>query len=271
LSDAPSPLFRVREGRGAPALVFVHGFAGSHADWQPQLDELAARHTVVACDLRGHGASPGDPADCSIETYGADIAALLAELDLRGAILVGHSLGCRVVLQAALGHGERVAGLVLIDGSRIGMGDPDTAGRVMREQIRATGYGAFARRLFEEMFVPSSGVRLKASIVDRALELPATVGSALFPRMVAWDAANMESALAGVHLPLLVIQSTYVNALRLRVALAPGESTPWLDLVRRQAPAARVEIVPGVGHFPQLEAPEAVNRLIADFAQQQRR
>ena len=71
-------------------------------------------------------------------------------------------------LQAALDAPERVAGVVLIDGSRIGMGDPETAGRVMREQIRATGYGAFARRLFEEMFLPSSGVMLKTAIVERA-------------------------------------------------------------------------------------------------------
>ena len=89
--------------------------------------------------------------------------------------------------------------------------------------------------------------------------------------MVAWDAANMERALASVQVPLLVIQSSYLNAQRVRVPLAPGDSTPWLDLVRRQAPSARVEIVPGVGHFPQLEAAATVNRLIADFAQQQRR
>jgi pimeloyl-ACP methyl ester carboxylesterase len=76
----------------------------------------------------------------------------------------------------------------------------------------------------------------------------------------------MERALAAVTVPLLVVQSTFVNPQRVRVALTPGESTPWLDLVRRQAPAARVAIVPGVGHFPQLEAPETVNRLIADFA-----
>ena len=60
--------------------MFVHGFACSHADWRPQLDHFATTQTVVACDLRGHGATPGDPADCSIEIYGADVAALLAAL-----------------------------------------------------------------------------------------------------------------------------------------------------------------------------------------------
>ena len=266
MSNARASIWYARAGEGAPPRLFVHGFACSHADWQPQLEHFAATQSVVACDLRGHGATPGDPAECSIETYGADVAALLTTLDLRGAVLVGHSLGCRVVLQAALNAPERIAGVALIDGSRIGMGDPETAGRVMREQIRATGYGAFARRLFEEMFLPSSGVMLKTSIVDRALELPAPIGSALFPRMVAWDAANMERALSTLTVPLLVVQSTNVNAQRVRVALSAEETTPWLDLVRRLAPSTRIEVLPGVGHFPQLEAPEEVNRLLADFA-----
>jgi pimeloyl-ACP methyl ester carboxylesterase len=266
LSEARAPIWYERAGTGSPPLVFVHGFACSHADWRPQLDHFAATQTVVACDLRGHGETPGDPADCSIETYGADAAALLAALNLRGAVLIGHSLGCRVVLQAALDAPGRVAGVVLIDGSRIGMGDPETAGRVMREQIRATGYGAFARRLFEEMFLPSSGVMLKNSIVERALELPAPIGTALFPRMVAWDAANIERALSTLSAPLLVVQSTNVNAQRVRVALSADETTPWLDLVRRLAPNTRIEVLAGVGHFPQLEVPEEVNRLVGDFA-----
>jgi pimeloyl-ACP methyl ester carboxylesterase len=266
LIDARIPVWYERAGTGSPPLVFVHGFACSHVDWRLQMEHFAATRTVIACDLRGHGATPGDPADCSIETYGADVAALVSELDLQGAVLIGHSMGCRVVLQAALDAPQRVAGVVLIDGSRIGMGEPETAGRVMREQIRATGYGAFARRLFEEMFLPSSGVMLKTSIIERALELPAPIGTALFPRMVAWDAANMERALSTLAAPLLVIQSTNVNAQRVRVALSADETTPWLDLVRRLAPSTRVEIVTGVGHFPQLEAPQTVNQLIGDFA-----
>jgi pimeloyl-ACP methyl ester carboxylesterase len=48
--------------------------------------------------------------------------------------------------------------------------------------------------------------------------------------------------------------------------LKPGETTPWLDLVRQKKKDAKVEIVAGVGHFTQLEAPDTVNRLIRDFA-----
>jgi pimeloyl-ACP methyl ester carboxylesterase len=256
----------VLAGQGNPPITFVHGFACTHDDWQAQIDHFSATNTVVACDLRGHGETPGDSHDCSIETYGTDVAELLGELKLPPAILVGHSMGCRAVLQAYLYAPERVAGIVLVDGSRLGFGDPAVAERVMNEQLRATGYGVFARRLFDEMFIVSSDPKLKATIMDRALQLRSEIGGTLFPRMVGWDARRMEAALSAVRVPLMIIQSTTMSAERIRVSLSHTQSSPWLDLVKARAPGARIEIVPGVGHFPHLEAPAKVNALIADFA-----
>src|SRR3954470_1226180 len=108
----------IREGSGAPPLVFVHGFACSLEDWRGQLDFFRQTNEVVACDLRGHGATPGRPQECSIEHYGGDVAALVNNLEGGPAILVGHSMGCRVVLEANRLLGKKVAGIVLVDGSR---------------------------------------------------------------------------------------------------------------------------------------------------------
>ena len=256
----------VQAGQGNPPIAFVHGFACTHEDWQAQIDYFSPTHSVVACDLRGHGETAGDARDCSIETYGTDVAELLGELKFPPAILVGHSMGCRAVLQAYLYAPERVAAIVLVDGSRLGFGDPVVAERVMNEQLRATGYGVFARRLFDEMFIVSSDPKLKATILERALQLRSEIGGTLFPRMVGWDARRMEAALAAVRVPLMVVQSTTMNAERLRVSLSSGQSSPWLDLVKARAPGARIEIIQGTGHFPHLEAPEKVNALIADFS-----
>jgi pimeloyl-ACP methyl ester carboxylesterase len=235
----------------ATPLVFVHGFACTHADWQAQVAHFGAHHPTYTPDLRGHGATHARPEDCSIETYGSDIAALLEGKDLKGAVLIGHSMGCRVVLQAYLNAPERVTALVLIDGSFQGSRPP----------VATEDYPGFARALFEGMFLAPS--ELSKTIVERATRLPASVGAALFPRMARWDAENMERALAAVKVPLLVIQSTYLNAERKRVAIKEGETTPWLDMVRRHAPQAQIEIIPGVGHFPQLESPERVHKLLA--------
>ena len=245
--------------------MFVHGFACSHADWHYQFEKFRKSNEVVACDLRGHGLTPGKPQDCSIEHYGGDVAALLANLDLPKAILIGHSMGCRVVLEAARLDPDRVAGVVLIDGSRQGSGDPDAAEKSARALIDAAGYVPFATNLFRQMFFQET--ELSRAIVARALRLPTENGAALWPRSARWDAARMDEALASLRVPLMAIQSTYFTAERKRLQLAAGQSSAWLNLLRQKVPAVRIEIVAGAGHFPQLEAAETVNRLLAGFAQ----
>ena len=244
-------------------IVFVHGFACTHADWRLQASHFSAEHPVYTPDLRGHGATHARPEDCSIETYGSDIAALLEGKDLNGAVLIGHSMGCRVVLQAYLNAPARVAAIALIDGSFRGGADPASSEAAARAAIDAEGYGAFARRLFSEMFLAPSP--RATDIIERALKLPATIGGALYPRLARWDAAHMVEALAAIKVPLLVIQSTTMGANNRRAAIQPGETSPWLDLVRRCAPAARIEILTGLGHFPHLEAPDQVNKLLTGF------
>jgi len=250
----------VHQGRGAPPLVFVHGFACDHADWRFQTDFFSKTHEVAACDLRGHGAIPGRPQECSIEHYGGDVAALVLNLDFSKAFLIGHSMGCRVVLEAARLLPKRVAGVVLVDGSRQGSGDPDAAEATARSLIK-NDYPAFATALFRQMFFRET--EESRAIVARAVRTSASFGPELWPRMARWDAAQVESALAAVRGRILAIQSTTRNAQLQRSPMKPGETSPWLDLVKSYG--ARVEIVPDTGHFTQLEAPQRVNALIAEF------
>jgi pimeloyl-ACP methyl ester carboxylesterase len=257
-------LHYVRAGSGKPPLVFVHGFCCSHEDWLLQMQELKGSFEVVACDLRGHGQTPGKPHECSIEHFGGDVAALLSVLDLEKSFLIGHSMGCRVVLEAARVAPECVAGLVLIDGSQQGSGDPEAAENNARAFIEAQGFPAFAEALFRQMFFQETD--LSRAIVARALRVPAENGSALWPRMARWDAMYVEQVLAGLRVPLMAIQSTYLNAERKRLPLAQSQSSPWLDLLKKSGKNFRIEILPGLGHFPQLEAADRVNRLISGFA-----
>jgi pimeloyl-ACP methyl ester carboxylesterase len=241
----------------------VHGFLCSHDDWRFQLEQLKQSHEVVACDLRGHGSTPGRPHECSIEHFGGDVAALVANLDFEKAVLVGHSMGCRVVLEANRIAPERVAGIVLIDGSRAGSGDPDAAEAAARAHIEKNGYKAWAEDLFRQMFFKSTPASER--LVQRAVRQSAEIGAALWPRMARWDAATLEPALAAVRAPALAIQSTTRNAEGKRGPLQPGQTSPYLELLKEKVPGVRIEILPGLGHFAQLEAPERVTRLIAEF------
>lgn len=245
----------------------MHGFACSLEDWQAQLDFFKATNEVVACDLRAHGRTPGRPEECSIAHYGGDVAALVNHLELERCILVGHSMGCRVVLEAdrallSSNYAERVAGVVLIDGSRLASGDPDAAERTARAAIDQAGYAAFAEKLFREMFFTASAEA--DAIVARALRQSREFGPHLWPSMARWDAAELGAALDALRAPPLAIQSTTRDAQLRRSPLKRGESSPWLDLLRSRG--ARIEVLPGIGHFAQIEAAAEVNRLIAEFA-----
>jgi pimeloyl-ACP methyl ester carboxylesterase len=258
----------VRAGQGTPPLVFVHGFACSHADWRSQLDFFSRTNEVVACDLRGHGETPGRPHECSIAHYGGDVAALVNHLELNGCILVGHSMGCRVVLEAnrllfSAHHAGRVAGIVLIDGSRAGTGDPEAAEKTARAAVDRAGYPAFAESLFRQMFFKPS--READAIVERAVRQSREFGPRLWPSMARWDAAEMDAALAAVRAPLIAIQSTTRDAELRRTPLKAGQTTPYLDLIRSAVPGSRIAVVPDTGHFTQIEAADEVNRLIAEF------
>lgn len=241
----------MHQGRGAPPLLFVHGFACAHTDWKFQLEAFEKTHEVAACDLRGHGATPGRAHECTIEHYGGDVAALALNLDFSNAYLIGHSMGCRVVLEAArLLPARRVAGVVLIDGSR-----------AAAEPAPIEDYPAFAENLFRQMFFKKTAE--SEAIVQRAVRSSAAFGAELWPRMARWDAASMETALEAARGRILAIQSTKRDAQLKRSPMKPGDSSPWVELLK--AYGARVEIIPDTGHFTQLEAPQRVNQLIAEF------
>ena len=260
-------MFFVQRGSGAPALVFVHGFCCTHEDWRAQLAYFERTHEVIACDLRALGRTPGRPHECSIEHYGGDVAALVNNLELARIVLVGHRMGCRVVLEAArllaaseLGA-KRVAGVVLVDGSRNATSDPEAAEAAARAAIDKLGYPTFAERLFRQMFFKASPQA--DAIVSRAVRTSAEFGPHLWPWITRWDASSMDAAFDALRAPVLAIQSTTRNAQLQRAPLKHGDTSPWIDYLRSRG--ARVEIIPDTGHFTQLEAPDAVNRLIADF------
>jgi pimeloyl-ACP methyl ester carboxylesterase len=180
-------------------------------------------------------------------------------------------MGCRVVLETYLQNPQLVAGIFFVDGSQMGKGNPRDAVETARKTVEKIGYPAYARSTFANMFFEDYDVSLKNRIIDRALRLNPEFGISLLSNLIGWDAAKMETALLELKVPLLLIQSTGINASNERYSLKKGATTPWLDLVRKLVSQARIEILPGYGHFNMLEAPDATNELIASFAAQFRK
>lgn len=255
-------LHHVSIGTGTPPVVFVHGFACAHTDWDAQVAHLAPRHRMAAVDLRGHGASPGDAMDCSVERNGADVAAVMRALDLPPAVLVGHSMGCRVVIEAALQAPERTAGIILVDGSQFAAGMGQTLQDMFATQA---GFATVTGTWFKDMFTAKSDPRVAAAVVARAAQLARPVGEKLLMDLQRYDVTRLEASLAALRVPVMAIQTTYSNERRERRPMTLGQTTPYLDMLRAKIPGVRVEIIPDTGHFPQLDEPTRTNVLIDGF------
>jgi len=106
---------RVEARAGRPWLVFAHSLATDHSIWRPQLAEFGGAYSLLAYDLRGHGASSAPRGPYPLETLADDLAALLDALAISHCHLVGLSLGGMVGQMAALRHPARFASLALAD------------------------------------------------------------------------------------------------------------------------------------------------------------
>src|SRR6202171_4380736 len=100
-------------GAGSP-LVLLHGGFGSVEMFGPNVGLLAARHRVIGVDLQSHGRSPAVDRPMRFETMADDIAALIADLKLERAAIMGFSLGGTVALRTAIQHPQLVERLVLV-------------------------------------------------------------------------------------------------------------------------------------------------------------
>jgi pimeloyl-ACP methyl ester carboxylesterase len=263
-SDIRTINFRV-VGTDEPTLILVHGLACTLEDWDAQVRGLSPRFRCAALDLPGHGGS-AIPATVSIATMAEAVNTVKDLIGSRRAILIGHSMGCRVIMEAFQQSPINIVGLVFIDGSFVGGGDPVAAIKKAKDAIDRVGIDAFTQRFFNDMFLEGSDFKLRKRLAARAQGVNAGFREKLFLDLVRWDQYNAKDVLKGITIPALVLQSTFLDADLKRAPIRTGMTTPWMDLVASLVQKSEAKIIPGAGHFAMIEAAPAVNHEIQTFA-----
>ena len=237
-----------RAGTGRTALVFVHGWSCDRSYWSEQIGAFAADYTVVAIDLAGHGESGTDRSDWSMTSFGTDVAAVVEQEGLDEVVLVGHSMGGSVVLEAARQLGDRVALIVGVDTLQQPLAPPrsEVDSRALwarfAEDFPASTAG-FVRRSF---FLESSPPDLVDRIAEDMSAANPTVALEAGHQLTIYD---IEAGIrANRDVPFVLINADY----------RPTDA----DGLRQLHPRARVALITGVGHFPMLETPAEFNELL---------
>jgi pimeloyl-ACP methyl ester carboxylesterase len=260
--------FRLR-GQG-PLIVLIHGITGRSDQWEPAIEHLETEHTVLAPDLLGHGESAKPRGDYSLGAYASAVRDTMVALGHERATIVGHSLGGGIAMQFAYQFPERCERLVLVSSG---------------------GLGRDVHPLLRAATLPGSELVLPLLTHGRVLAAGEAIGRAIGSLRLQAGTDLAEIARGFGSLGDAEARSAFIQSMR--AVLDPGgqrvsaldrlylaESLPSLIVwggadpvipvahgraAHRAMPGSRLEVLEGVGHFPQLERPFEFARLLAEF------
>lgn len=249
-------------GAGNPPLVLLHGFPLTSASYDPVREAVEAVRRVITVDLRGFGRSDAPAGPYDMEVLAEDVVRAADLLGVDRFILGGHSMGGYVSFRLAARHPERLAGLVLIDTRAA----PDSPEGVERRRAGMAEVRDGRRGAFLERMLPSLVAGDRPEVLEMLRAMAATVPDHVLVGCLDAMARRPDSRrlLRELDVPALVITSTEDQL------LLPGEP----EEMAAELPRGRLEVIPGAGHCPMLDHPEAfadaLIRFLADVEPGQR-
>ncbi|MDR8393019.1 alpha/beta hydrolase [Aliifodinibius sp. S!AR15-10] len=238
------------QGTGSPAVVFVHGWSGDMEYWKQQLPYFSRHYKVVAIDLAGHGESGHNREDWTMAAFGEDVVTVIEKLELDTFILVGHSMGGAVVVEAAQLMPDRVTGLVAVDAfHQLDLERTPRDVENILEPFKKDFARATQTSVKENLFAAASDSLLIANISSDMAAAPPSVALPALRNHLLWKPGE---GLPKVPAPIKLINS---------------DMTPT-DLNAAKSFEVEIFVMSGVGHFPMLEDPGIFNTLLGNVIQE---
>ena len=252
--QTPGGAISYRETGRGPVLFLLHGMNGNSRSWAQQFKAFSDSYRVIAWDAPGYGES--DPVTPDADAYAAQAAHLLDHLKVERAHVVGHSMGGVIAERFCARHLDRATCLVL-SGTHWGNAAPADAPLAAKyarrledlEQMPAKEYG----KARAEKMLPSSP---PPDVFDQVAEVASEM--------------RREGLLNGGQMVEKTDNRPFLPALKLPVLILTGDRDAVVKPQRSEAmmdylPTARAVSLPGVGHAPYLEAPDAFNQAVRAF------
>ena len=259
-SDGATLVVDVQGPDDGPTVVLAHCWGGHVDNWSLVAGPLLARgHRVVRWHQRGHGPSTVGHEGFAVERFGADLAEVLEALDVRDAVVAGHSLGGMTLQAFAVGHPEvatrRTRGLVLVATSAGGLSTTplgrvtEPLGRVGPHLDRALA-GRYGHLLVRGTLGRGASHAAVRATRDHFVGTPFATRHGILRAVTAMD---LRRAGAGITVPTTVVVGRRDPLTPPRHSRAMAATIPDAQLVE----------LPSRGHMLPLEAPEEIVEIIA--------
>ncbi|MFN0180044.1 MAG: alpha/beta fold hydrolase [Gemmatimonadales bacterium] len=248
----PSGLWFSATGTG-PAVVLLHGATLDSRAWGSLPGEIARHHRVVLTDLRSHGRSRDATAPFS---WAEDVIEVMDAAGIDRAILIGHSLGAQIAIDAALQSPERITGLVLL-GPSVGGLPPTRAPAGMDSLVAALRAGDWPGTARALAAMPT--MKLMRDSTERSLVRSILADNVRLFRVDRTWVKPLDPPALGrlgqIAVPTLVVLG----------GLDPTEDEAASQVLLARVPAARATTLPGCGHLLPVDCPAETTQVVASF------
>jgi pimeloyl-ACP methyl ester carboxylesterase len=259
--------YRDQGERGGPAIILIHGANASLQTWEPLVRTLGTDYRVVTLDLPGHGLTGATPdTDYSAEGMMAAVDVVAAKLALDHFILGGNSMGGWVSWRYAIDHPDRVDALLLIDaaGMPLRKGEKAPPSNVGFRVLEYPFGRWLATQITPRMLVEQS---LRGSVEKQAI-----VDDKMIDRY--WELlrfpGNREATVLRARMNREPAMAARVGEIKAPTLILFGDKDRLINPSAAQTfneriAGSEVVLLPGIGHLPMEEAPDATAAAIADF------
>lgn len=261
----------VDEGKGPETIIFIHGLGSYLPAWDKNITELRGHYRTVAVDLPGYGKSSKEGVEVSMAHYANTVLALMDRLNLKQAVLAGHSMGGQVAMTAALQAPERVKKLILAAPAGL-----ETFTDQQKQLFKATVTPESIQKTTPEQVVASYKVNFYQMLadvqpmIDDRLKMVESADFGNYSKAVAGSVAAMVDEPVYEKLPQLQVPTLLIfgenDALIPNKYFNPSLTPKAVaDIGKTHIKGSQVVMVPEAGHFLQFEKPEAFNKAVRDF------
>ena len=254
-TDVDGEVFAWRESGSGPALVLLHGLGGSRISWEPQLDALATTHRVVAWDLPGYGGSRALDGAVTFATLSDAVIDFFDTIGVESAHLAGISFGGMIAQYVAARYPSRVLTLTLLSTSPAFGLDGTKPDEWRAARLAPLDAGREPIDFADDVLGAIAGPNISVEALGGQRAAMARVSGAALRASIDCLVTHDSVAL----LPSITARTVCIVG-DLDEETPVGYGFALADLI----PGARLAVVPHAGHLLNVEAPEAVNRLLED-------
>jgi 3-oxoadipate enol-lactonase len=240
-------------------VVFIHGFPFDKSMWEPQVEFLKKDFRVITYDIRGFGKSGSGAQPTDIDLFAKDFVEFMDVLDIKEAVVCGHSLGGYILMTAANRNFEKLRGLILCDTQCIAESEETKQGMIeLAADLEKDGHNKFIDTIINNAFSEATR-RSNTQVIDKAKQSahvtsPKTLKLSLIALSQRHEICNQ---LKELTVPVMVICGKEDNIIPLSRS----------EFIFNSVENAQLKVIENAGYLPNLEQPQIFNGHMISFLQ----